>query len=129
MSHTPSSIQVDRPLASNELAVVQWLLEHGEGDNSLFLEQLKSVRVVRLCGCGCASINFSINGKRPQHLAMRVLSDHQWHNDQGHLFGAFVFEQDGLLAGLDLWSVDGQSTPDSMPPLESLVPLGAPSQA
>ena len=129
MSHTSSSIDVDRPLASNELAVVQWLLEHGDGDNSLFLEQLKSARVVRLCGCGCASIDFSISGKRPQHFAMRVLSDHQWRNDQGHLFGAFVFEQDGLLAGLDLWSVDGQAMPDSMPPLESLVPFGSPSQA
>lgn len=107
---------------------MQWLLEHGAGDNSSYLEQLGHARVARLCGCGCASIDFSINGKRPQNFAMRVLSDYQWRNSQGHLFGAFVFEQDGLLAGLDLWSIDGQSTPDSMPPLESLVPFGSPSQ-
>jgi hypothetical protein len=31
---------------------------------------------------------------------MRVLSDDQWRNNRGHLFGAFVFEHDGLLAGL-----------------------------
>ena len=128
MSHTLSKIEVDRPLAPDELAAVRWLLEHGDGDNSAFLEQLKQARVARLCGCGCASIDFSINGKRPQHFAMRVLSDYQWHNKQGHLYGAFVFEQDGLLAGLDLWSIDGQSTPNTMPPLEQLVPLASSSQ-
>jgi hypothetical protein len=128
VSHTSSNIEIDRPLASDELAVVRWLLEHGDGDNSEFLEQLNHARVARLCGCGCASIDFSINGRRPAHFAMRVLSDYQWRNNLGHLCGAFVFEQDGLLAGLDLWSIDGQSTPDAMPPIESLVPCGTPSQ-
>lgn len=57
-----------------------------------------------------------------------VLSDHQWRSEQGHLCGAFVFEQDGLLAGLDLWSIDGQSAQVAMPPLERLVPFRAASQ-
>lgn len=125
MSHTPSAIEVDRPLTPDESAVVRWLLEHGEGDHSGFLVQLKHARVARLCACGCASIDFSIDGKRPRHLAMRALSDYEWRNDHGHLCGAFVFEQDGLLAGLDLWSIDGQSTPDAMPPIERLVPQGS----
>jgi hypothetical protein len=128
VNHTPSNVEVDRPLAPDELAVVQWLLEHGDGDNSEFLEQLNHARVTRLCGCGCASIDFSINGKRPQNLVMDTRSDHQWRNDHGHLFGAFVFVQDGLLAGLDLWSIDGQSTPEALPPLDRLVPFGSPPQ-
>jgi hypothetical protein len=127
VNHTLSKIEVDRPLTFDELAVVRWLLEHGDGDNSEFLEQLNQARVICLCGCGCASIDFSIGGKRPQNFVMNTRSDYQWHNHQGHLFGAFVFVQDGLLAGLDLWSIDGQSTPDVLPPLNRLVPLGSPS--
>ena len=128
MTHTPSAVEIDRALTAEERLVVHWLLEHGDGDNEAFLAQLGQARVARLCACGCASIDLSIDGKRPAHFAMRVLSDYQWRNTQGHLCGAFVFEQDGLLAGLDLWSIDGQSTPDAMPPIESLIPYGTPSQ-
>ena len=128
MSQTPSLIDVDRPLTADERSVVEWLLRHGEGDNSEFLAQLAQARVCRLCSCGCASIDFSINGKRPTHPSLRVLSDYQWRSGLGHLYGAFVFEQDGLLAGLDLYSIDGQGIPDAMPPIGSLVPYGTPSQ-
>ena len=128
MSHTPPNTEIDRNLTPSEFAVVRWLLEHGDSDNSIYVEQLKQARVAQLCGCGCASIDFSIGGKRPQHFAMRVLSDYAWRNEQGHLFGAFVFEQDGQLAGLDLWSIDGQSTPDTLPTVESLVPYESLSQ-
>lgn len=125
MSHTPSNVEIDRALTSDERAVIRWLLEHGDGDCAEFTEQLRHARVTRLCGCGCASIDLSIGGQRPEHFAMRTLSDYQWLNDQGHLYGAFVFEQDGLLAGLDLWSIDGLSTPDAMPPIGRLVPFGS----
>lgn len=105
--------------------MVRWLLEHGEGDNSLFLRQLANARVTGFCGCGCASIDFSVSGRRPKTFGMRVLADYQWCDEEGHLFGAFVFEQDELLAGLELWSIDGQCTPTTMPPLTRLTPLGA----
>ena len=95
MNHTSSNIEIDRPLTSEEHSVVQWLLEHGEADNAKFLEQLEQARVASLCGCGCASIDFAVGGKRPIHPAIRTLSDYQWRDAHGHLFGAYVFEQDG----------------------------------
>lgn len=125
MNHASSPIETDRPLSAEEHTVVQWLLEHGDADNADFLDQLAQARVAHLCRCGCASIGFAIDDKRPRHFAMRVLSDYQWRDEHGHLFGAFVFEQDGLLAGLDLWSIDGRSTPRAMPPIEQLVPFGS----
>lgn len=128
MSHIPSKTEIDRPLTAEEQSIVQWLLDHGDGDNSEFLHQLSQARVARLCDCGCASIYLSIGGKRPGPTAMRVLSDFQWRTSDGHLCGALVFEQDGLLAGLDLWSIDGQATPDALPPIQSLVPYGTLSQ-
>jgi hypothetical protein len=74
----------------------------------------------------CPPLWLRLREYRPRYL--RVLSDFQWRTNDGHLCGAFVFEQDGLLAGLDLWSIDGQTTPDAMPPLHSLVPYGTPLQ-
>jgi hypothetical protein len=124
MVHTSSGFAVDRALTPEEHLVVQWLLQHGDGDNSVFLAQLNSARVSSLCSCGCASIDFSIDGLRHKDPGMRVLADYQWQNNEGHLYGAFVFEQGGLLAGLDLWSIDGQSTPLTVPSPERLVPYG-----
>ena len=126
-SNCPSSnTNANRLLSSEEFAVVEWLLQHGNGEHSRFLHQLQQARVVELCPCGCASISFSINGKRPKKEAhMNILADYQWQDDRGHLFGAFVFERDGLLAGLELWSIDGQSTPATMPLIDRLVPFGS----
>ena len=55
---------------------------------------------------------------------MHVLGDYQWKDTRGNLFGAFVFEQDGLLAGLDLWSIDGAETPRTLPNSMELMPYG-----
>jgi hypothetical protein len=60
---------------------------------------------------------------------MRVLSDYQWKDDRGYLFAVMVFEQDGLLAGLDVWSVDGQAIPQELPPIHSLLPYGTTSES
>ena len=56
---------------------------------------------------------------------MDILSDYTWQDSEKHLFGAFVFAADGLLAGLDLYSVDGALTPTTLPKPAELVPLPA----
>ena len=125
MSPSAKSIREDRDLTDQEAALVRWLLEHGTKEAAAFLPQLNRARIFSRCPCGCASVDFAIDGRRPSQFSMRVLSDYQWRSAEGHLFGAFVFEQDDLLAGLDLWSIDGQATPTSLPPVEALAPLGA----
>ena len=129
MAHPPTQVEENRDLTAKERELVQWLLEHGNANARNFIPQLMQASVRSRCSCGCASIDFAIAGQRPKHFAMRVLSDFQWKDQNQHLFGAFVFEQDGLLAGLDLWSVDGKSTPSKLPPIEALVPFGTPQQA
>ena len=120
MSHTAVD-DVDRPLTAAEHSLVRWMLEHGSGDNSRFIAQLETARVAGLCGCGCASIDFSVNGVRPHGLGITVLSDYQWLTQNGNRCGAFVFAEDGLLAGLDLWSMDGYETPSSIPRIDDLI--------
>src|SRR5688572_12155494 len=98
MNASPSRIVVDRDLTVEERSIIEWLLAHGDGDNAEFIEQLKQARVVAHCACGCASVDLAIAGQSST-APMRVLADFQWTTADGHLCGAFVFEQDGLLVG------------------------------
>ena len=117
------SIEVDRELTPDEVILVMWLLEHGEPRAADVVSQLRGARVVSRCGCGCASIDFSVDGIRPSALAgMDVVSDYWWRTAQGNLCGAFVFLRNGVLAGLDLWSIDGAETPSVLPRPEDLRP-------
>lgn len=123
MNASPSRIVVDRDLTVEERSIIEWLLAHGDGDNAEFIEQLKQARVVAHCACGCASVDLAIAGQSST-APMRVLADFQWTTADGHLCGAFVFEQDGLLGGLDLWSIDGETVPRTLPAAKDLVPFG-----
>ena len=123
MHASPSLIPVDRALSEQERSLIEWLLLHGDGDNAAFVAQLNQSSVVAHCACGCASIDLAVAGKLGAGN-MRVLADFQWTTPEGHACGAFVFEQDGLLAGLDLWSIDGGAVPSALPAIEDLVPFG-----
>ena len=110
------SIDVDRELTPDEVALVRWLLEHGEPRAAHAISQLGKARVVSRCGCGCASVDFSVDGVRPSgRVGMDVVSDYWWRTPRGNLCGAFVFLRNGVLGGLDLWSIDGAETPSVLP--------------
>jgi hypothetical protein len=124
--HSTSDIPEDRPLSDRERSLVRWMLEDGESHASSFLGQLEKARVSSRCRCGCASINFSVAGRESPARGMDILSDHLWEHAYGHRFGAFVFAHSGVLAGLDLYSLDGVVTPTWLPEPEQLHPM-APS--
>ena len=54
---------------------------------------------------------------------MSVVSDFRWDSTEGYLFGVFAFAKDGLLAGIDLWSIDGRATATTLPNTDQLRPL------
>jgi len=123
MTKERKSIPEDRPLTAEETALVRWLLEHGFAEADAFVPQLEQARVVSRCPCGCASINFSIEGKLPPiGDPLQVLSDYEWESESGAKLGVFVFAKAGILAGLEIWSIDGLGTP-TLPRIESLVPI------
>ena len=125
----PVPTQQDRPLTEQERSLVKWLLEHGNPDAAEFLPQLADAWVVSRCGCGCASIDFAIGGVLPlSDAGMHILSDYEWKTDDSEFCGAFVFACGGQLAGLEVWSVDGQSSAGSLPRIDQLHPLnGSPT--
>jgi hypothetical protein len=117
---------LERPLSAEEVALVTWLLEHGEPEACAFVDQVARARVVGRCPCGCASVDFAIDGQRPPGTGLHTLSDYQWRGPDGELFGVFVFARAGLLLGLEVWSIDGRATPTFLPRTSDLVPLGTP---
>jgi hypothetical protein len=121
---TAAPIPDDRPLTTNEASLVRWLLEHGTPAAGGFLPQLAVARVAFRCTCGCASIDFAIGGVIPAAGPIGLLADYEYQSGDGHLFGAFVFERAGLLAGLEVWSIDGRSAASWLPEVDQLKPIG-----
>ena len=122
MSHEPTKL--DRELSPQEFHLTEWLLNNGKEACDRYIEQLSEARVESLCGCGCASIDFSIGGKSSDNNAgFEILSDYTFSNEDGELNGIFVFAKNKQLAGLEVWSIDGQMTPDKLPEIANLEPF------
>lgn len=126
MERELGTLKTPRLLTEEELELTKWLLRNGSAGAGNFVQQLEHAAVIAHCKCGCASIDFSIDGRVPQKAGISVLSDFQWRDSRGHLFGIFVFERDDLLSGLDVWSIDGEETPTTLPPADLLKPYGTP---
>ena len=123
--HTIKEIPDDRPLTPYELVLVRWLLEHGIPKAVDYLPQLETAHVVSRCYCGCVSINFAIDRVvPPPGEPINILADFERQAVGGEMFGVFVFERDGLLAGIEVWSQDGLGQATVVPEIKQLRPIG-----
>jgi len=113
----------NRELTSEEIHLVRWMLEHGEPDAPQFLPQLERARVLPTrCPCGCASIDFSVDGRPQPGGPLRPIADFVF-GSGNELSGIFVFEQAGVLAGLEVYGLAGDA-PKTLPSSDSLRPFG-----
>lgn len=120
-----TAIPDDRDLTARERLLVEWLLEHGTTDSNRYRSHLKGARVATRCYCGCASVDYAIDGVVPKvGEPITVISDYEWIDSDGRLFGVFLFARCDLLAGLEVWSQDGLATADYLPELVDLRPVG-----
>jgi len=119
MTKHSQSIAKPRELSVRERDLLRWILDHGKPSARGYLGAVGDLRVVSRCGCGCASIDFI----DAPGAGLEILSDHKWEDSEGHLFGAFAFAKGGKLAGLEVWSIDGEATPSELPDTAVLVPL------
>ena len=124
MNPETRSIAENRALTETETEFIGWLLEHGSERARSFLLQIKNAWVTSRCGCGCASIDLSIDGVTHKGKAgIEILGDYCWYSSDGAYFGVFAFACNNLLAGIDLWSIDGQSTASEFPDVSLLTVL------
>ena len=119
----PRPIPDERPLSKGERDLARWMLDHGEARAREFLSQLDGARVVSRCPCGCASIDFEVEGLSPPTGGLRILGDFVFGSDSD-LAGAFVFERNGVLAGLEVYGLAGDA-PKTLPAPSALRPFAA----
>ena len=118
-SHS-SQVPEDRAPSSSERGLIKWLLEHARPGASQFIPQLEALRVMSHCACGCASINFV---GFELSAAVEILADYKWQDDAGPRFGIMLFQKAGVLAGLEVYSIDGEGIPMALPNVAWLIPV------
>jgi hypothetical protein len=89
------------------------MIRHGDSDRrDFFLKQLDEAQVIRLCPCGCDSVDFLIPSMgAPTVIGLTILGDYSYGSVKTGLCGAFVFAKGDMLAGLEVYSIDGITTP------------------
>lgn len=113
----------NRALTSEELRLARWMLEHGTDEASAFLPQLDLAEVTSWkCPCGCASINFQIQGKPLPPPEVNILGDYVV-GEGNDISGAFIFESGGLLSGIEFYSLGGDAL-QALPKIDELRPFG-----
>ena len=111
-----------RPLTEKEKALTKWLLEHGNKDSKKFLAQLEKAQVISECECGCASIDFVIEGFPYEHKSgLYVISDYLFERSKEEQFGVFIFTQDNILSGMETYSFCVKPAP--LPEVQELMPF------
>jgi hypothetical protein len=121
LSGISKPIPEDRALTKAEYELTRWMLEHGKPHARQFLSQLERARVVSRCPCGCASVDFHIEGKPIPTGGLKILGDFLF-GGESDLAGAFVFEQSGVLAGLEVYGLAGDA-PRDLPLANDLRPF------
>jgi len=120
--HIPT-LPANRPITASEAAVVGWLLDNAsiEGSLSHLIESVARLRVVGLCGCGCASVDFEPAG---QSGTARPIADAVAKDDQGRRCGVILWGLDGAISGLEVYEGEPGSA-KALPSIDSLRPSGA----
>jgi len=122
-------IPEQRALHPHELALARWMLTHGIPEAGQYLSQLERARVVARCPCGCASIDFEVDGCAIPTGGLGILGDYLYEDSDGVLAGAFIFERNSVLAGVEVYGLSGDApralpTPESLRQLEETEPRG-----
>jgi hypothetical protein len=119
--HDAQPIRGGRALSSRERDLIEGMLYRGSRNPDRFLAHLKAARVVARCTCGCASIDLAVPGEPLPTGGLRIIADFIY-GDDASLCGAFVFERDGWLAGLEVYAL-GAVLPSSLPDPTDLRPF------
>jgi len=111
-----------RPLTDEERALVKWMLEHGEPGADRYLSQLNEAVVISGCACGCASIHFQIGDAPADYKpGLTVISDYIFQRGETGHFGVFVFTEENMLSGLEVYGFE--DSPGPLPIIEELMPF------
>lgn len=122
MTHATTRAFHPRALTEKERSFTRQLIEHAnvsEEEKKKYLAQLESATVVRMCECGCASIDFAIAGVASEPGVPLAPFGDFLAKDQR--FGVFVFSKHDTLAGVEIYSLADLDLPSEFPDSSELV--------
>jgi hypothetical protein len=110
-----------RPLTSKETELLGWLLENGSPQANSFVPQIEKIRAARGCDCGCTSIKLIVDESAPLGASPdRIISDVLGETDKGNAIGVILFQDDGKLTELEVYSMVEIDGDWGFPALDSL---------
>jgi hypothetical protein len=111
---------LNRPLSAQESELLTWLLEHGFRGAPEFASQIPRLTVVGRCTCGCPTISFAFDGVPVKRKGEQLISDYIA-DVNGHQMGIMVFQTNGLLSSLEVYSCPGTDEPFGLPPIQNII--------
>jgi hypothetical protein len=111
----------NRPITEQEGQLLKWLLEHGAPGADQFISQVDSLTVISKCRCGCPTVNFALHGKSVLSENKHILADYLA-EVEGQDVGVILFQRDGRLSSLEVYSQAGTDKPFALPEIEALYP-------
>jgi len=88
-----ATLEEDRPISTDEAAIVTWMLLHASVAGSLdhLASSVPLLRVVGRCACGCGSVDFEVNGQTlPFHPIVDATGQNSVVSKSVFYFGAAV---------------------------------------
>jgi hypothetical protein len=112
-------IKLDRPITQEEVTLLHWLLEHGDPQFRHLSLQIDALRVVSKCSCGCPTVDFDLLDGINSRKGEKLIGDELGTVD-GQEVGVMLFQVDGKLSTLEVYSFAGSDKPFGLPKIEDL---------
>jgi hypothetical protein len=110
---------VERQLTQQEKDLVRWLAEHSHRETSRLLPQIERLTITSKCTCGCPTIDFALDGVLPERKNHYLISDWLAEVD-GEAVGVMLFETNGQISMLEVYSLAGSDKPFGLPAIASI---------
>jgi hypothetical protein len=81
--------------------------------------QIDNLTVIAKCKCGCPTVFFALNEIPVPRKGERIISDYLATVD-GQDVGAMLFQTEGILSSLEVYSCAGTDQPFDLPKIEAL---------
>ena len=117
---------LNQSLTKHERDLIQWLLDHpeeGNPDIPQLKTQIDSLTVVSKCTFGCPTVDFALEGIPIPKKGAHVIRDYLATVD-GEGVGIILFENDGRLSSLEVYSMAGAEKPFGLPEINTIYPWG-----
>jgi hypothetical protein len=118
--HDNMIVKEERPLTDAEFRLVTWLVIHGGADAAPYATQLRDLKVVSRCNCGCPTIDLAVGDRTsPTTGSATTIAEAFGLSPEGVRVGVYLHVREGQLSELSVFRLDDPK-PFTLPTPETL---------